>query len=160
MPKRQVFYSFHYDNDVMRLHQIRKIGSFEKSILLSPNDWETVERGGERAIKKWIDDQTNYRSCVIVLIGEKTANRPWVKYEIKKAFEDGKGIFGIYIHNLECPRNGKSSKGKNPFEQFTLEDGRKLSKIIACYEPNALDAYNDIAQNMENWIEMAIAQRG
>jgi MTH538 TIR-like domain (DUF1863) len=160
MPKRQVFYSFHYDNDVMRLHQIRKIGSFDKSELLSPNDWETVERGGDRAIKKWIDDQMNYRSCVIVLIGKETANRKWVKYEIEKAFNDKKGLFGIYIHNLECPNGGKSSKGKNPFEQFKMTDGSKLSENVACYEPNASDPYNDIAKNLETWIETAIAQRG
>lgn len=160
MPKRQVFYSFHYDNDVMRLHQIRNIGSFDKSELLSPNDWEIVKKGGDRAIKKWIDEQMNYRSCVIVLIGEETANREWVQYEIKKAFADGKGLFGIYIHNLKCPSTGKSSKGKNPFEQFTLNDGRKLSEIFTCYNPNILDAYNDIAKNMEHWIETAIAKRG
>lgn len=62
----------------------------------------------KRAIKKWINDNMDYRSCVVVLVGEETANRYWVKYEIKKAWNDGKGLLGIYIHNLKDPRHGKS----------------------------------------------------
>lgn len=29
MAKRQVFYSFHFDNDVMRVQQVRNIGAIE-----------------------------------------------------------------------------------------------------------------------------------
>lgn len=101
----------------------------------------------------------SYRSCVVVLIGEGTANRPWVKYEIKKAWNDGKGLFGIYIHNLKCPRNGKGTQGINPFDQFNLKDGTKLSSAVKCYNPSANDTYNDIKNNIEAWTEAAIAQR-
>ena len=41
------------------------------------------------------------RSCVVVLIGSKTANREWVQYEIKKAWKDGKALLGVYIHGLK-----------------------------------------------------------
>ena len=56
MSKRQVFYSFHYDNDVFRVHQIRNIGAIEDNKPVSPNEWEEVKRGKEAKIKKWIDD--------------------------------------------------------------------------------------------------------
>ena len=98
--KRQVFYSFHYGNDVMRVQQIRNMGVIEGNTPVSPNEWEQVKRSGDKAIEKWIDDNMKYRSCVIVLIGSETASRPWVQYEIKKAWSDGKGLLGIYIHNL------------------------------------------------------------
>ena len=159
MPKRQVFYSFHFDNDVMRVQQIRNIGAIEDNKPVSVNDWEEVRKKGKAGIEKWIDDNMNYRSCVVVLIGEETAERPWVKYEIKKAWEDGKGLLGIYIHNIKCPRNGKSNKGTNPFDQFTFKDGSKLSSTVSCYNPSPNDAYNDIKNNIEAWIETAIAQR-
>lgn len=68
MIKRQVFYSFHYDNDVMRVHQIRNIGALDGNRPASPNDWEVVKSRGEKSIKNWIDDNMHYRSCVIVLI--------------------------------------------------------------------------------------------
>lgn len=159
MPKRQVFYSFHFDNDVMRVQQIRNIGAIEDNKPVTVNDWEEVKKKGNAGIEKWIDDNMNYRSCVVVLIGEETAERPWVRYEIKKAWEDGKGLLGIYIHNIKCPRNGKSNKGSNPFDQFTFTDGSKLSATVNCYNPRPNDAYNDIKNNIEAWIETAIAQR-
>lgn len=159
MPKRQVFYSFHFNNDVMRVQQIRNIGAIEDNKPVAANDWEEVKKKGTAAIEKWIDDNMSYRSCVVVLVGEETADRPWVKYEIKKAWEDGKGLLGIYIHNVKCPRNGKSNKGSNPFDGFTFNDGSKLSSVVDCYNPSPSDAYNDIKNNMETWIETAISKR-
>ena len=41
--------------------------------------WEEVKRKGDDNIKKWINDQLKYRSCTIVLIGEETSERKWVK---------------------------------------------------------------------------------
>ena len=126
---------------------------------VSANEWESVKRGGEASIKEWIDDNLRYKSCVIVLIGEETANRKWVRYEIEKAWELGKGLVGVYIHNLKDPRTGKSSKGKNPFDQFEFDDGTKLSSVVKCYNPNPNDTYNEIKDNLEDWIEEAIASR-
>ena len=118
----------------MRVQQIRNIGALEENKPVSANDWEEIKKKGNKAIEKWIDDNMSYRSCVVVLIGKETASRPWVKHEIKKAWDEKKGLFGIYIHNLKCPNNGKSSKGANPFDQFSFQDGTKLSSKIKCYE--------------------------
>lgn len=115
MIRKPVFFSFHYGNDVMRVQQVRQIGALEGNTPVSVNDWETVKRGGESSIKRWIDENLKYKQCVIVLVGEETSSRPWVQYEINKAWSDGKPMFGIHIHNLKCPRNGISRKGKNPF---------------------------------------------
>ena len=158
MMKRQVFYSFHYSKDVMRVQQIRNMGVIDGNPPASPNEWEQVKRTGDRAIEKWIDDNMKYRSCVIVLIGSETASRPWVQYEIKKAWKEGKGLFGVYIHNLRDPRSGICMKGANPFSQFTLND-QNFSTIVPCYDPNPWDAYNDIRNNLDKWIEYAIAIR-
>ena len=156
MAKRQIFYSFHFDNDVMRVQQIRNIGALEDNNPVTVNEWEDVKKKGKASIEKWIDDNMKYRSCIVVLVGGETANRPWVKYEIKKAWNDHKGLVGIYIHNLKCPRNGKSVKGINPFDQFTFSDGRKLSDVVKCHDPSSYDAYNDIRNNIETWVEQAI----
>ena len=120
-----------------------------------PDDHEK----GDAAVEKWIEDNMSYRSCVVVLAGEETAKRKWVKHEIKKAWSDGKGLFGIYIHNLKCPVNGKCNKGPNPFDQFTFNDGSKLSSVVKCYNTNSTDAYNDIKNNIEDWVEDAISSR-
>lgn len=158
--KRQVFYSFHYKNDVRRVSQVRNIGALEDNKPVSDNAWEEVKRKGDDNIKQWINDNMKYRSCVIVMIGEETANRKWVKYEIEKAWNDGKGLLGIYIHNLKDPVTGKCSQGKNPFTLFTMKrDNKSLADIVKCYNPNPNDAYNDIKNNIENWVEEAIKIR-
>lgn len=160
MAKRQVFYSFHFNNDVMRVQQVRNIGAIEDNKPTSANAWEQVKRSGETSIKKWIDDNMKYRSCLVVLIGSETANRKWVQYEIEKAWNARKGVVGIYIHRLNCPRNGYCSKGENPFDLFTLNNGKtKLSSIVKTYNPNSYDAYNDIKQNLDSWVEEAIRIR-
>lgn len=161
MPKSQVFYSFHFDNDVMRVQQIRNIGVIEGNEPVSKNDWEQARRtpGG---IEKWIDENMKYKSCVVVLVGSETAHRPWVKYEIAKGWNDGKKIVGIYIHNLRDPRSssvppyfGMCTQGQNPFTQITLKNGSSLAKYVACHNPAPNNAYNDIARNLTGWIEKA-----
>lgn len=98
--KRQVFFSFHYSEDVWRVGQVRNMGIVESQRLFSDNGWEKVRLKSESAIKAWIDSEMKMRSCVVVLIGNKTASRKWVQYEIEQAWKLGKGIVGIYIHNL------------------------------------------------------------
>ena len=159
MARIPVFYSFHFDNDVMRVQQVRNIGVIEGNQPASPNDWEEIKRKGKAAIQNWIDENMKYKRCVIVLVGSETTNREWVRYEIEKAWNDGKALFGIYIHNLKCPRTGTCKKGINPFDTFTFNDGSKLSSVINCYDPNPMYAYTDIASNMESWINTAISQR-
>ncbi len=157
--KRQIFYSFHFNNDVFRVQQIRNMGALEENKPVSPNEWETIKKAGEKAIEKWIDDNMKYRSCVVVLIGEETAKRPWVKHEIKKAWQDGKGLLGIHVNNLRDPKTGTCSKGTNPFDQFIFKGKDGKAKTIPCKTPLASNAYNDIKNNIESWVEEAIKNR-
>jgi hypothetical protein len=63
MARKPVFFSFHYGNDVMRVQQVRNIGALEGNTPVSANDWETVKRGGDASIKRWIDDNFKYKQC-------------------------------------------------------------------------------------------------
>lgn len=157
---KPVFYSFHFDNDVMRVQQVRNIGVIEDNKPVSVNDWEEVKRNVNGSIQKWIDENMKYKSCVVVLVGEETADRPWVQYEISKGWNDKRGVVGIYIHNIKCPRNGTCRQGQNPFEKITFKDtGRKLADVVKCYNPNPIYAYMDISQNLEKWVDEAIVIR-
>jgi hypothetical protein len=165
MAKRRVFYSFHYEEDVMRAALIRNIGVIEGNDPVSDNEWETIKRGGDTVIKRWIDDNMSYCSCLVVLIGEYTARRKWVKYEIEKAWKDVKGGLGIYIHNIKCARDvkygvsGDCRKGNNPFDYVSIQNNEKLSPYVECFDPKSYDAYNDISHNLKNLVERAIANR-
>ena len=50
MPKRKVFYSFHYNNDVFRVQQIRNMGILEGNSPTTPNEWEVIKQSGDAAI--------------------------------------------------------------------------------------------------------------
>lgn len=155
---RQVFYSFHYNRDVMRVQQIRNIGMIEDNQPVRANQWETVKRSGKLAVERWINENMRYRSCVVVLIGTETASREWVNYEIRHAWETNKALMGIYIHNLKDPNTGTCPKGKNPFDNFNVY-GISLSNYVPCYDPNPMDAYGDIKRNLECWVEEAISNK-
>lgn len=95
---RKVFYSFHYVPDSQRAAQVRNMGKLEGNSVASDNEWESITDGGDPAIAKWIDDQMYGRSCAVILAGSATAGRKWINYEIEKAWTDGRGVVGIYIH--------------------------------------------------------------
>src|SRR5690242_18195928 len=98
---RKVFYSFHYVADAWRTSQVRNIGVVEGNQPASDNSWEQIKKGGEQAIKRWIDGQLYGRTCTVVLIGSNTAGRKWINYEIETSWNEGKGLVGIYIHKLK-----------------------------------------------------------
>ena len=160
---RHVFHSFHYQPDNWRAQQIRNIGAVEGNVPAHPNNWEEIKRQGDAAIQRWIDEQMGGRSCVIVLIGSATANRKWINYEITKGWNDGKGVFGIYIHHLKDSNQNQTYKGKNPFDYIVFSDGRVMSSVVSTYDPpykRSDSCYNHIRENMEEWVETALRQRG
>lgn len=160
---RKAFYSFHFKPDSQRASQVRNIGVVDGNQPVSDNDWEDVKKGGDSAIQEWIDNQLAGRSCTIVLIGENTAGRKWIEYEIEKSWNDGKGVFGIYIHNLKDKNGEQSSKGRNPFDDFTMNrNDEKLSSIVKTYNPpysTSTYVYDYIKSNLEDWVEEAISIR-
>lgn len=158
--RKPVFFSFHYANDVFRVQQVRNMGALDGNEPVSPNEWETVKRGGGGAIEKWIDANMKYKQCVVVLVGSETANRRWVRHEIVKAWNEDRGVVGIYIHNLKCMQTRTTcAKGPNPFDVITFADGTPLSKYLTCHDPGWLDPYGTIKDNIEDWVERAIHER-
>ncbi len=126
---RRVFYSFHYDADNWRAGMVRNIGVVEGNRPATDNEWESVKKGGDKAIQKWINDQMSGRSCAIVLIGRTTAGRKWINYEIQQAWADGKGLLGIHVHNLE-DKNGKQTT-KGP-QSIRGPQGERSQPVALC----------------------------
>jgi hypothetical protein len=158
---RNAFYSFHYKPDNWRASTVRNIGVIEGNRTVSDNEWEEITSGGDPAIKKWITDQMRGKSCAIVLIGSATAGRKWINYEVIQAWNGGKGVVGIYVHNLLDVNGKQSTKGVNPFASLTVGE-RSMSSIVKAYDPpytTSKNVYTHIADNMEKWVEEAIMIR-
>lgn len=159
---RKVFYSFHYQNDHWRVQQVMKMGVIEGQPLLSSQRWEEVQKAGKAAIEAWIAQQMKDKSVVVVLIGSETSTRPWVRHEIIKAWNDGKGLLGVYIHGLKDEHGYASLKGKNPFDGVKMKDGTLMSKYVSVYEPigsTSQDKYDYIKRGLPNWVEAAYQKR-
>lgn len=177
MAKRQVFYSFHYKKDSWRAAQIKNMGMVEGNTPVSANEWEEVKRKGKTAIEDWIQGAMAWRSCVVVLIGEDTFSREWCKYEIKHAWESGKGVVGIHIHGLKNAIQEQSQKGRNPFDAFYVDktcnyiaerdspydsNEVKMSDVCKAYDPpykHSDNVYSYIQDHIEEWVEEAIEIR-
>lgn len=161
--KRQVFYSFHYDPDCWRASTVRNIGAIEGNKPAPDNDWETIAGGGDDAIKRWINEQMKYRTCTVVLVGNKTANRKWINHEIIKSWDEGMGVVGIHVHGLKNSEGYISEKGDNPFDYIGYGNtGKKLSSIVECYNPagtNSKERYDWIAKYIADAVAEAVKIR-
>ena len=99
---RKVFFSFKYD-DVQRAMNVRNsnvISGALKSGFIDKADFEAVEKQGEKAIQKWIDEQLTGTSVTVVLVGANTHKSKWVKYEIEQSTARGNGLLTIDISKI------------------------------------------------------------
>ena len=149
--RRPIFLSFHYKRDVARVQLIRNIGSIEGQPLLSPQEWESKKNAGPTAIRNWIDQQMKHKQAVVVLIGQETASRPWVKYEIEKAHADKRPMLGVHIHRLSS-FGDTDQQGSNPFTALGVNG-------VPIYTPTgatSADVRNHVMNNLPLWIETTI----
>lgn len=139
---RRVFFSFHYERDIFRVSQVRNSGltkgTYEQAGFIDHADWESLQRQGDSAIRRWIDGQLDGASVTVVLIGAETASRNWVTYEIQKSHSEGKGLLGVYINRLKDPRTLQTdARGPNPLDfQYDTSSGwrRPLSALYRSYD--------------------------
>ena len=160
---RKVFFSFHYRRDYWRVIQVRNpwvtSPGQDASPYLDRAEWEKIHGQGKAKIQEWIDSQLADTSVTVVLIGKETAGREWVEYEISKSHNDGKGMIGIYIHQLKNKDGQTDTKGANPFARFEFTRNgstTSLSTLYPTYDWIDDDGYN----NLPAWVEKAALAAG
>lgn len=159
---RKVFFSFHYENDVWRANQVRNSWvtkpDREAAGFVDSAAFEEVKKGGDAAIKRWIDAQLSGTSVTVVLIGSDTSSRDYVKYELQKSYEKGNGMLGIYIHQLKNSSGLTSTKGDIYFGELGKDsNGHSVYfSSYPCYDWVDNDGYN----NLGSWIESAAKKAG
>ena len=154
-----VFYSFHYERDVHRVQLIRNMGSVEGQKLLNSQEWEVVRAKGDKAIQNWIDEQMKWKSAVVVLIGAQTASRPWVQYEIQRAWDLRKPLLGIRIHGLSS-MGSTDAEGADPF--CSIDGFKGYNPGLRIFDPTRRDfwgkidskaTYDELSSNLHSWVE-------
>lgn len=150
---RRVFFSFHYQEDYWRVMQVRNHGQFQKvagnvnnaELFMNRDDWGSVKSYGDANIKRVINEGMKYTSVTVVLIGQYTYQRKYVKYEIERSDWDNKGIIGVRIHALRNSRSDLGVWGPNPFDYVFL------TKTYPVYDWVADGGYD----NFSGWVEQA-----
>lgn len=157
---RTVFYSFYYDGDVHRVQLVRNINALEGQPLLNAQEWEQVRRRSANGIQEWINSEMAYKRAVVVLIGKETASRPWVIYEIQKAWYDKKPILGVRIHGLSS-FGTVDTAGPNPFDKADEISG------VPVFDPTQTDwmgridskaTYSKLSDNLDSWSQQGITR--
>ena len=152
-----VFYSFHYQRDAWRVQGIMQMGVVEGQPLLNAQDWEQVKRQGAQAIENWIDAQMKNKRAVVVLVGAETADRPWVRYEIEKAWTKRHPMVGIRIHGMADSTGRTDRPGANPFTRVPLAYGT-VADHVPLHDPvgrTSQEVYGTIKANLDSWVRSA-----
>ena len=153
---RNVFFSFHYDNDVNRANVVRYswvIRGNKDAGFIDKAEFEKIKARGDKAVYDWIDEQLSGTSVTAVLIGEETSNRKFIRYELQQSYKRGNKIIGIFIHNIKDMRTDlTSSKGDTTFGSLGKDSSGKdvyFFQIAKTYDWVNDDGYN----NFGKWIE-------
>ena len=122
---RRVFFSFHYDRDVWRANQVRNcnvVAGTDIAGFFDHSEYEEAKKKGREGIERMINRNLRNTSVTVVLIGKETAQRPWVRYEIKQSIERCNGLLGIRIHHLKN-QHGESDwwPGSTPSVPYDVE---------------------------------------
>ena len=144
---RKAFFSFEYEHDVWRANGVRNswvTQGKEAAGFVDAAEFEEIKKGGDAAIKKWIDDQLNGTSVTVVLVGSHTCSSRWVEYEIEMSKHQRKGLLGIDISS-RADDNG-----------YTSSCCGKIPKGYKFYLWDSNDGFN----NMGDWIEQAAKDAG
>jgi hypothetical protein len=161
---RQVFFSFHYAQDLWRANVVRnsdtvrraetEVGHFDHSL------WEEAKTSGEKAIKALIDEGLNGASVTIALIGAETYTRRWCLYELAESHNAGKGLLGIRIHNIRNQAQLTSTPGPDPFAYLQFTDAQGTTRTLAGRYPIYDWVTDDGYDNIDAWIETAAEAAG
>lgn len=153
---KNVFFSFHYDNDVNRVNVVRNswvIRGNKGAGFVDKAEFEKIKARGNKAVYDWIDEQLIGTSVTAVLIGQDTCNRDFVRYELQQSYKRGNKIIGIFIHNIKDMKTGlTSSKGNTTFGSLGKDskgDDVYFYQIAKTYDWINDDGYN----NFGKWIE-------
>ena len=105
---RNVFFSFKYD-DVWRVNVVRNSWDIASAAdrrafgFLDKAGREQLKQQGDAAIAEWIRSQMFMTSVTVVLMGARTCESRWVRFEIEESIREGKGLLGIRLHEIKDP---------------------------------------------------------
>jgi hypothetical protein len=159
--KRRVFFSFHYQNDIWKVNQVRNSwrynhentrvseGFFDGSI------WESSRRTGPESLKSLIREGIKNTSVTCVLVGTATYERRWVRYELARSVVKGNGLLAVKINLMGNQQGYVSQEGPNPLDYMGVYNAGGVIRL-AEIKGGKWIRYEDYTQAVElpaTWIK-------
>lgn len=135
---RRVYFAFDY-KDVFAVNQIRRAGQFVDVAVAGFTDasqWEKLKEKDDAVIRTAIDNAVGRTTVTVVCVGERTATRRWVKYELQVSRDRGNGLLGVYLPG---------------------ESGHPKPKVL---EDEGAPLYDWNASRFAEWVEAAAVRAG
>jgi hypothetical protein len=138
-----VYFSFDYRRDLHRVNEIRQLPQIIAGAAAgfqSAKIWQEAKRSGDGAVHGLINDALSCTSVTVVCVGQTTARRKYVTYELERSLERGNGLVGITINHLSDGQGNSDPEASIP--PLLTISGASIYK------------YSD-RRTLVNWIEQA-----
>lgn len=120
----RAYLTFDYEDvDEYRVHVVQNhkfSGDIQKASHFAKTNWEASRKLDQAELKRLINAELQGTFATIVLSGERTHARRWVRYEIFKSVEQGNALLGLKIHNIPAKNKRKAASGPNPLDYVGL----------------------------------------
>ena len=152
--KRRVFFSFHYQNDVWRVNQVRQSWRYnhedtrESEGFFDGSIWESSKRTGPESLKSLIREGIKNTSVTCILAGSQTYERRWVRYEIARSVVKKNGLLTVRIDRMRNQQGSVSNEGPNPLDYmgvYNTGQGIRLAE----FSGGKWIKYQDYTQSVE-----------
>ena len=157
---RRTFFSFHYNADVQRAQVVKNswvTREREDAGFFDSSAFEKAERTNEDTLKAFLNKAMEGSSVVCALIGNDTASRRWVRYEIQRGVWDARGILAVRIHTISHFTKGTTTAGVNPLALLGVHveatTTGKSVRLIERTSPSASWVYSsDLTKVLPKWV--------
>ena len=103
-------YEFADDFRVNAVQNYKFTGDIKRASYFAKAPWDASRRREPAELKRLIDAELEGTFATIVLCGERTHARRWVRYEMFKSIEQGNALVG----NQAARHRGKRTRGRLP----------------------------------------------
>lgn len=150
-----VFFTFHYEQDLWRARVIQQAWLRQGGEALGFWDEPTWQRArsSERHLEL-IDEAVTDAAVTVVLVTQGTSDQGYVQYAVRKSHQEGKGLLAVYFHNIQDPEGRKSPIGNTQFGELEVDANNTRVFFWQRY-PTYRWIIDDGPRNLKHWIEEA-----
>ena len=127
---RQVFFSFDYEEDRNRADAVFQLLRKQDAVpgeagFAGSGLWQTATGPSNEEVKQLVGETIGRTLATCVLVGARTSEREWIRYEIAQSLERGNALLAVRINGIaDSGTRVTSPAGRNPLAYMGLGKSR------------------------------------